>query len=120
MLDGPGIRITEKVPELELTAAKRSIAASFALGLEDPNQLLNYLTLSSIYGYSKDYWNNYPARIMEVTADEVQNASRKYLASDHLQIVISGDAMKIVPALKQFAPIQIYNSEGKQPVKNSL
>jgi len=41
------------------------MAASFALSLEDPNELLNYLMVSRIYGYSRDYWDNYPARIME-------------------------------------------------------
>jgi hypothetical protein len=41
---------------------------------------------------------------MEVTADEVQLAGRKYLDSDHLQIVASGDAKKLLPALKPFAP----------------
>ncbi len=41
---------SEKVSEPELAAAKRSIAAGFALSLEDPNQILTYLTLSSIYG----------------------------------------------------------------------
>ena len=91
---------SEKVSEPELAAAKRSIAASFALSLEDPNQILNYLTLSSIYGYSKDYWDNYSTRIMEVTADEVQLSSRKYLDPDHLQIAASGDAKKLQAVLK--------------------
>lgn len=107
---------TEKVPEPELTSAKRSMAAAFALSLEDPNQLLNYFTISSIYGYSKDYWDNYPAKIMEVTAAEVREVARKYLSPDHLQIAAAGDAKKIAPTLKAFGPIQIYDAEGKRTI----
>ena len=66
----------EQVPEAELSGAKRSIAASFALSLEDPNELLTYLVASSTYGYSKDYWDNYPSKIMAVTAGEVQHAAQ--------------------------------------------
>ena len=96
----------EKVPEPELAAAKRSIAASFALSLEDPNELLNYLIVSRTYGYSADYWDRYPAKIMEVTAEEVQRVTQKYLDLARLQIVAVGDAKLILPALGKFGPIE--------------
>jgi predicted Zn-dependent peptidase len=104
---------SEKVAEPELAAAKRSIASSFALSLEDPNELLNYLIASRVYGYSGDYWDRYPAKIMEVTAEEVQRVIQKYLNPDRLQITAVGDAKKILPALRKFGLIEIYDTEGK-------
>lgn len=94
-------------PEPELAAAKRSMAASFALALEDPNELLNYLIVSRIYGYSRDYWDKYPSKIMAVTAEEIQRVAQKYLDPDRLQIVAVGDAKRILPALRKFGPVEV-------------
>ena len=59
----------QKVPESELEESKRSIVASFALSLEDPNQLLDYAMTQKLYGLPADYWDTYPAKIMNVTAE---------------------------------------------------
>ena len=119
MLEETQRLVTEKVPEPEMDAARRSLPAGFTLSLEDPNQLLNYMTLSSIHGFSKDYWNNYPVRIMVVTAEEVQTVSRKYLDPAHLQIVVAGDAKKIVPALKNLRSLET-KSLPNVPPRNSV
>ena len=69
----------EKVPAAELEASKRSIAASFALSLEQPTRVLSFAITSKLYGLPADYWDTYPARIMAITAEDVQRVARKYL-----------------------------------------
>ena len=103
----------EKVPEAELEEAKRSLVASFALSLEQPTQLLGYAITRKVYGFPEDYWDAYPAKIMAVTADEVQRVARKYVDPARLQIVAVGDAGKIRAAMEKYGPVEVYDTEGR-------
>jgi predicted Zn-dependent peptidase len=103
----------EKVPADELEENKRSVVASFALSLEQPTQLLSYEITRRIYGFPDDYWETYPARIMAVTADDVQRVARKYINPESLQIVAVGDASKIRTVLEKFGTVTVYDAEGK-------
>ena len=104
----------EKVPESELEERKRAIVAGFALSLEDPSQLLDYAITQKIYGLPADYWDSYPAKIMNVTAEQVQRVARKYVLTDALQIVAVGDGAKIKPVLEKFGPVEMYDTNGKK------
>jgi predicted Zn-dependent peptidase len=108
-------RIRDKaVPESELEESKRAIVAGFALSLEDPSQLLDYAITQKIYGLPADYWDTYPAKIMSVTADQVQRVANKYVVPDALQIVAVGDASKIKPVLEKYGPVEVYDTQGKK------
>jgi len=108
-------RIRDKaVPESELEESKRAIVAGFALSLEDPGQLLDYAITQKIYGLPADYWDTYPAKIMNVTAEQVQRVAKQYVVPDTLQIVAVGDAAKIRPVLEKYGPVEVYDSQGKK------
>ena len=96
----------------ELDENKRAIVASFALSLEQPNQLLDYAMQLKIYGLPPDYWDTYPAKIMAVTPQQVQRVARKYVVPDNLQIVAVGDASKIKPVLDKFGTVEVYDTNG--------
>jgi zinc protease len=102
----------EKVPAAELEASKRSIAASFALSLEQPTRVLSFAITSKLYGLPADYWDTYPARIMGISAEDVQRVARKYLNPDALQVVVVGDASKIKPVLEKFGVVEVYDANG--------
>ncbi len=107
-------RIRDKpVPESELEENKRSIVAGFALSLERPDQLLDYAIALKVYGLPADYWDNYPAKIMAVTAEQVQRVARKYILPDDLQIVAVGDAVKLKPVLEKYGAVQVFETSGK-------
>lgn len=103
----------EKVGADELEEQKRSIVASFALSLESPQTLLNYSITRKIYGLPDDYWETYPAKIMAVTADEVQRVARQYVNPQTQQIVVVGDAKKIKPILEKFGTVVVFDADGK-------
>jgi zinc protease len=108
-------RIRDKtVPESELEESKRAIVAGFALSLEEPSQLLDYAITQKIYGLPADYWDTYPAKIMNITAEQVQRVAKKYVVPDELQIVAVGDASKIKPVLEKFGPVEVYDTQGKK------
>ena len=104
----------EKVPASELDEAKRALVASFALSLESPPDLLGYAIIQKIYGFPPDYWDTYPARIMAVTADDIQRVARKYVNPDNLQIVAVGDVSKIKQVFEKYGPVEVYDGDGKK------
>jgi zinc protease len=106
----------QPVMESELEENKRAIVAGFARSLEQPNQLLDYALQLKIYGLPPDYWDTYPAKIMAVTAEQVQRVARKYIVPDNLQIVAVGDASKIKPVLDKFGPVEVYDTNGNPKV----
>ena len=103
----------EQVPASELEEKKRAVVASFALSLENPSQLLNYAMIRRIYNMPDDYWETYPARIMAVTAADVQRVARQYVNPETQQVVVVGDAGKIKAILEKFGSVEVFDTEGK-------
>ena len=103
----------EKVPTAELDDARRSVVAGFALSLEHPDQLLNFAEEQKIYNLPADYWDNYPAQISAISADDVQRVSRKYVDPATMQVVGVGDAQKIRPVLQKYGPVSVFDTRGK-------
>jgi len=102
------------VSEAELAATKRSVVARFALALEQPAQLVGFAITRKLYNLPDDYWDNYPAKIAAVTAEDVQRVARKYLNPEAMQIVAVGDGEKIKSILEKFGSIEIYGGDGKR------
>ena len=107
-------RIREtRVGDGELAATKRSVVAGFALALEQPARVLGFALTRKFYNLPDDYWDNYPARVAAVTADDVERVARKYLNPQTMQIVAVGDGRKIKPILEKFGTVEVYDSDGK-------
>ncbi len=107
----------EKASATDLENAKRSLVGSFALSLEQPTALLQNLVVQKLYDMPADYWDTYPAKIMAITADDVQRVAQKYIDMGHLQVVAVGDANKTRSILAKYGTVQEYDADGK-PVKN--
>ncbi|MFC1850940.1 insulinase family protein [candidate division CSSED10-310 bacterium] len=97
------------VPTRELEEAKHTLVAMFVLSLEKKNSLLDHLNTIHVYGFSADYWDTYPSRLMSISAREVQQVARKYLDPEKLQIVAVGDATKIRKTLEHYGPVKLYS-----------
>jgi zinc protease len=104
----------QPVSDQELDDAKRAIIASFALSLENPDDLVNYALTRKIYNLPEDYWDTYPANLMAVTAPEIQRVARKYIDPQTMQIIAVGDASKIRTVLEKYGPVERYDVQGKK------
>jgi predicted Zn-dependent peptidase len=51
---------------------------------------------------------------MAVTREQVQEAAKKYLAPDRLQIIAVGDAAKVSGALAKFGTVQQFDANGNR------
>jgi predicted Zn-dependent peptidase len=94
------------VPKEELDGAKRTLVASFALGLENPAQVLQRWMQQREFGLPEDYWDTYSEKIMAITAADVMRVARKYVPYDNVQIIAVGDGDKIRDLLKKFGPVE--------------
>jgi predicted Zn-dependent peptidase len=93
------------VPREELEGAKRTLVAGFAMGLEDPANVLARWIEQRQYGLPENYWDTYSAKVMAVTAADVQRVARKYVPYDNAQIVAVGDGAGIRDVLREFGPV---------------
>ena len=94
------------VPKEELEGAKRTLVASFALGLENPAQVLQRWMQQREFGLPEDYWDTYTDKVMAVTAADVMRVAKKYVPFDNVQIIAVGDGAKIRESLKKFGPLE--------------
>ncbi len=104
------------IPAAEFADVKRAIVGSFALALENPQQVLGYYVDNWQYGLPADYWDTYPARVAAITPAQAQAAAQKYWAPGRLHIVAVGDATKITDILKKKGELEIYDADGN-PMK---
>jgi predicted Zn-dependent peptidase len=104
----------QPVPDKEFRDQKRSMVGSFALSLENPQQMLNYYITSWRFALPADYWDKYPERINAVTQAQVQAAAKKYLDPARLHIVAVGEPTKVAEVLRKFGTVETYDTEGKR------
>ena len=79
--------------------------------------MLDYAIALKVYNLPPDYWDTYPAKVMAITAEQVQRVARKYIVPDDLQIVAVGDAAKLKPVLDKYGAVQVFDTNG-QPKAN--
>ena len=97
----------EPIADQELEDAKRSIASSFALTLEQLSQVVTYMTYRRGYGLSNDYWDRFPEKLMSISQADAKRVASQYMEMSKLQIVAVGDAAQLEPVLKQLGPVTL-------------
>jgi len=104
----------EKVSDQELQDAKSFLTGQFALSLSTQGGVAGRLLHARLLGLTPDYLESYRARVDEVTAERVQEAARRYIASTAAVIVVVGDARKLAKPLRSIAPLELFNAEGRR------
>lgn len=89
---------TEPLAECEFERAKRKVLGSIGFTLSHPGLALYAYPQLWANGLPADYWQGLPARLAAVTPQRVQEAAKRYLSRDRLQIVLVGNN---VSALKE-------------------
>jgi zinc protease len=102
-----------KVTDKELKDSKAYIVGSFQLGLEVQSGLAQRLLELKLYDLPDNYLETYTNKVMAVTPDDVRRVARRLIDEDNLVIAVVGDAKKIKPELQYFAPVIVYDTDGK-------
>jgi zinc protease len=98
---------SEPVPAQELEDNKGPYIGLFARALEQPTTVIGYSYTRFRYGFSPDYWERLPSKIMSLSASEIQTVAQKYLNPDKAHIIAVGDASKIRAAMAKFGPVEM-------------
>ena len=85
----------EGISEDELAFVKRGLTGFFALSFETPAQIAGALQNIVLYKLPENYYETYLQNIDKVSLAEVRQASKKYLDSSKMAVVVVGD-LKIV------------------------
>ena len=80
---------TVALSQLELASAKAYIKGTFKMGLNTPASLASMCGLNELYGLGYDFPEKFNPFIDAVTAEQVQQAARKYLGFNSAAIMIT-------------------------------
>lgn len=93
--------VNEQVTDEELSLVKNSMTGSFARSLESPQTIASFALNTVRYNLPRDYYSTYLQRLEKITKEDIQNAAKKYLSPENLNIVIVGNS-EIAEKLVQF------------------
>ena len=112
---------TEVPADSEVAAAKNFLVGSFPLSIQTPEQIANAVASARLLGLPDDYVPRFRDRLAAVTAERLAAADRRYLTTDHMVVVVVGDATRILDGLKKLGPpVRIVDVEGKPLTEASL
>ncbi|MEK7389393.1 MAG: pitrilysin family protein [Elusimicrobiota bacterium] len=101
------------VPDSELLAAKTFVIGNYLRNSGSVKTVSSRLAAAEILGLPASSLTDYAERMGAVTPAQIQDASKAWLDASKLKIVIAGPAAAIVPQLKGFGTVQIYDVEGR-------
>jgi predicted Zn-dependent peptidase len=115
---GPAVReilaelerlVTEGPSTEEVEASRDYIAGVFPLRLETVSQVAGRITEQVIYDLDDDYHRTYRDRVRSVTRDDAAVAAQRHIRPAEAQIVVAGDAARVVPALEALGvgPVEV-------------
>jgi zinc protease len=108
-------RIRSSAPtDEELKLAKGSFSQSLAGRFESAEQTANTVGDLFVYGLPLDYYQQLPASIAAVTADDVKRMADKYIHPESAVVVGAGDRAKIEDQLKKLSigAVEVRDYEG--------
>jgi zinc protease len=80
----------EPVSEEELRRAQRALVLSLPRAFETPNRVASRFVTVEAFGLPSGYWEQFPAAVRSVTADDVQRVARDHFRTDRLVRVLVG------------------------------
>ena len=90
----------------QVKQARESLINSFIFSYTSSSQMVAQ-TMSLEYEHlPPDFLEQYPAKIEEVTLDDVKRAVRKYLHPEQSIVLVVGDEEALDKSLTRFAPVR--------------
>jgi zinc protease len=98
----------------ELARAKDSLSLSLPAGFTTGNDTAAAVGQLYLADLPPDYYQNLPAAIAEIDADDVQAVARAHLRSEQIKVIAVGDAAQIDRQLTELAlgPVARRNPDG--------
>ncbi|HXA17217.1 MAG TPA: pitrilysin family protein [Thermoanaerobaculia bacterium] len=94
----------------ELAQAKESILNAYVFTADSKAKILSQRVNLEFYGYPADFYQQYPAKLQAVTADDVARVAKKYVQPSQTSVLVVGkekDFDKPLSTLGTVTPIDI-------------
>jgi outer membrane lipoprotein-sorting protein len=94
----------------ELAQAKDAILNAYVFTADSKAKILAQRVNLEFYGYPADYYQQYPARLQAVTAEDVARVAKKYVSPNQVSVLVVGkekDFDKPLSSLGTVTPIDI-------------
>ena len=95
------------LPQEDLAAAKSYLIGHRAVEFETPESRAAEFSDLLVEGLPGGYWNEFPGKIRTISADEVWQATRRYLEPEANVIVLVGNAAAFKKDLKKLGKFRI-------------
>ncbi len=104
------------ISESELTLATSYLDGVFPIRYETTAAIATALSNLVIHELPDSYYDEYRARVRNVTAEDVLRAARQHLHPDRLHILVVGDPNVILAPLTEVhgAPVDVVNVDGTE------
>ena len=109
----------EIIDDETLNLFKTIQTGNFARSLEDPQTIARFAYNSIKYELPDNYYQTYLEEIGDISKEQIQVVSKKYIDPDQAIIVVVGDKNKLLEPLKKYSAtseVEIYDIYGN-PVK---
>jgi zinc protease len=98
---------SEDVTADELTEARTRTAGALLMGMQSIDQQSSYRLEAVLDGYPDDYYDRYPERIGQVTAEQVRSVLDRYVHDDQMQIVVVAPKAKVLTQLQTLGEVEV-------------
>lgn len=97
----------EHVTEQELKSAQTRVAGGMLMQLQTIAQQAQYRVDGILNGYPIDYYDKYPERIAQITAEQVREVMQKYIDTQKLSVLIVAPASAVSEKMKQIGEVDV-------------
>lgn len=109
-----GMRQGIVAPE-ELAEAKTRVAGGLLMGMQTIQQQAGYRVDGILNDYPIDYYDNYPAKVGEITAEQVKSVMDKYVDDGKMTIVVVAPAEQVKTQLQRIGDVQVIPMPANRP-----
>ena len=102
------------VTAAELAEAKERVAGGMAMKVQTIGAQAEYRGEGVLNGYPVDYYDKYPARVAQVSVQQVRDVMNKYVKDDRMTVVVVGPALLIQSQLEKLGPVEVMPMPSKR------
>ena len=103
----------EVTPE-ELAMAKTRVAGGLLMGMQTIGQQASFRVDAILNDYPIDYYDAYPAKVGEITAEQVKAVMNKYVDDSRMTIVVVAPAEQVKEQLKRLGEVEVIPMPAKR------
>jgi zinc protease len=108
------LRTTDVTP-VELAEAKSRVAGGMVMEMQTISQQAGRRAETILNDYSIDYYDVYPQKIAQVTADQVREVMKHYVDDGRMLVVVVAPADAVKAQLDKLGDVQVLPMPAKRP-----